>query len=87
MSSGSWWISVRGRCGGKGLIEQAHLLDVELLAALAEMQALEHGNLVCELVDARLTVAQFPLVLADLSHQLRSQRAQFVGAQSVEVSG
>jgi hypothetical protein len=58
-----------------------------LLAALAEMQAPERSNLVCELVDARLTVVQFPLVLADLSHQLRSQRAQFVGTHRVEIGG
>jgi hypothetical protein len=73
--------------GVDGLIEQAHLLGVELLAALAKLQALEYGDLVCELVNARLTVAQFPVLLADLSHQLRRQCAQFVGAQSVEVGG
>lgn len=73
--------------GVDSLVEQAHLLGGELLAALAELQALEHGDLVGELVDARLAVAQFPILLADLSHQLRSQRAQFVRAQSVEVGG
>jgi len=40
-----------------------------------------------QLINACLTVVQFPVLLTHLSHQLRSQRAQFVGAQGVEVGG
>lgn len=47
-----------------------------------------YRNVICDvgqLVNARLAVAQFPVLLAHLGHQLRSQRAQFVRAQGVEV--
>jgi len=70
-----------------GFVQQTRLFRCQLLAALAELPALVDGQLVCELVDLGLPVPQLPVLLADLGHQLRSQCAQFVRAQGIEVGG
>lgn len=69
------------------LVEQAHLFGIKLLAAFAELQALEHGEFVRQLIDTRLTVVQFTLRLADLGHQLSGQCAQLLRAKGIEVGG
>lgn len=84
-----------------GLVEQVHLLAVELFAAPAELLTLEDRDLVGKLVDAGLLVAElpisfagFPLLLADrlvlrldLGNQLRGQCAQLFRGECVEVGG
>lgn len=73
--------------GADRLIGQAGLLDIELFAALAELQTLEHRDLVCKLIDARLTVMQLPFALTDLLDQLSRQGTKLLGAEVVEISG
>ncbi|MBB3009848.1 hypothetical protein FHX61_004524 [Cupriavidus alkaliphilus] len=75
----------RGQIRVNGLIEQARLLGIELLAALTEFQALEYRDLVRELVDTRLAVTQLTIFLTDLCDQLSSQCPKLFRAEVVEV--
>lgn len=77
-----------------GLVEQVHLLTVELFAAPAELLALEDRDLVGELVDTGLPVVEFPvsltrfpLLLLDLDNQLSGKGAQLFRVEGVEVGG
>lgn len=74
------------------LVEQTHLFGIELLAAFAELLALEYGQFVRELVNARLTVMQLPFLLTDfalflfnLDDQFRGQRAKLFRAEGGEI--
>jgi hypothetical protein len=81
------------------LVQQAHLLAVELFAAPAELLAPEDRDLVSELLDAglsevKLTVpfADLPLLLPEfqilclnLGHQLRRQDTQLLRIEGSEV--
>ena len=84
--------------GFNGLIEQAGLGRVKLLAAFAKLPALQYRHLVCELVDLGLAVFDLavfarnglvaldylPIMLANPDHQSRDHITQFRSAQTCQ---
>jgi len=84
--------------GIDGLIEQAGLGRVELLAAPAELPTFQDRHLVREQIDLGLTVEDFavfagdglvtldylPVMLANLGHQPRDHFAQLQSAQTCQ---
>jgi hypothetical protein len=75
------------RCniGIERLIEEAALFEVELLTARGELQPPEHRDLMRELRVARILEADLAVLLCDLLHQLRGERAQLVCVEGVQV--
>ena len=74
----------RGQVGVDGLFEQALLLGVEALGLGRELQSLEHGHLVRELVDGGLLEGKLLTLGRDDNHQRAHGVAQLLRIQRVD---
>ena len=73
------------KVGGQQVVEQAALRRADLLAALGELVPLEDGDLVGELLDDGLVATALSPQGVDLRQQLRSEAAQLLRGQVVEI--
>jgi hypothetical protein len=75
----------RLQIGVDRLFKQALLLGAEVLALGRELQPLEHGHLVRDLVDRGLLERDLAVALMDLAHQRAHDFAQLLRVQGLEL--